>query len=120
MTQQTLLSIAHALYEAEPSACAPIRKAGLEIVLELRQLPKEQGDDGRAEPRSMAVVWLSIELARQLELPLSDLSVLRCANKHQMHRVTATGCFDSAAFRVMINAKEKHCHQRLLKVMLAP
>ncbi|MBK4406518.1 FUSC family protein, partial [Enterobacter hormaechei] len=36
--------------------------------LELRQLLKEQGDDGLAETPVYGYVWLSIELARQLEL----------------------------------------------------
>ncbi len=39
-----------------------------EIVLELRQLMKEQGDDSPAETPIHGYVWLSIELARQLEL----------------------------------------------------
>ena len=87
MTQQTLLSIAHALYEGNPQPVRANNEKLTEIVLELRQLLKEQGDDGLAETPVHGYVWLSIELARQLEL-LSHLICRACANKHQMHRVT--------------------------------
>ncbi len=46
MTQQTLLSIAHALYEGNPQPVRANNEKLTEIVLELRQLLKEQGDDG--------------------------------------------------------------------------
>ena len=68
MTQQTLLSIAHALYEGNPQPVRANNEKLTEIVLELRQLLKEQGDDGLAETPVHGYVWLSIELARQLEL----------------------------------------------------
>ncbi len=68
MTQQTLLSIAHALYEGNPQPVRANNEKLTEIVLELRQLLKEQGDDGPAETPVHGYVWLSIELARQLEL----------------------------------------------------
>ncbi len=55
MTQQTLLSIAHALYEGNPQPVRANNEKLTEIVLELRQLLKEQGDDGWRKPRSMAM-----------------------------------------------------------------
>ncbi len=64
MTQQTLLSIAHALYEGNPQPVRANNEKLTEIVLELRQLLKEQGDDGLAETPVHGYVWLSIELAR--------------------------------------------------------
>lgn len=68
MTQQTLLAIAHALYEGNPQPVRANNEKLNEIVLELRQLMKEQGDDSLAETPIHGYVWLSIELARQLEL----------------------------------------------------
>ncbi|PLL81667.1 hypothetical protein CWN76_10060, partial [Klebsiella quasipneumoniae] len=68
MTQQTLLAIAHALYEGNPQPVRANNEKLNEIVLELRQLMKEQGDESLAETPIHGYVWLSIELARQLEL----------------------------------------------------
>ena len=72
MTQQTLLTIAHALYEGNPQPIRANTEKLNEIVAELRELMKEHQGDSLAETPIHGYVWLSIELARQLEL-LSNL-----------------------------------------------
>ena len=68
MTQQTLLTIAHALYEGNPQPVRANTEKLNEIVVELRQLIKEHQDDNLSETPIHGYVWLTIELARQLEL----------------------------------------------------
>ena len=67
MTQQTLLTIAHALYEGNPQPILANNEKLNEIVAELRQLIKEQQDDNFSETPIHGYVWLTIELARQLD-----------------------------------------------------
>ena len=74
MTQDTLLAIAHALYEGNPRPIKANSEKLNEIVAELRQLVNEYKDDNLAETSIHGYVWLSMELARQLEL----LSSLMC------------------------------------------
>lgn len=68
MTQQTLLTIAHALYEGNPQPILANTERLNEIVAELRQLIKDQSSENVAETPIHGYVWLSMELARQLEL----------------------------------------------------
>ncbi|EML2223781.1 FUSC family protein [Klebsiella aerogenes] len=68
MTQQTLLTIAHALYEGNPQPVRANTEKLNEIVVELRQLIKEHQGDNLSETPIHGYVWLTIELARQLEL----------------------------------------------------
>ncbi len=72
MTQQTLLTIAHALYEGNPQPIRANTEKLNDIVAELRELMKEHQGDSPAETPIHGYVWLTIELARQLEL-LSNL-----------------------------------------------
>lgn len=72
MTQQTLLTIAHALYEGNPQPIRANSERLNEIVAELKQLMNERQGDNVAETPIHGYVWLSMELARQLEL-LSQL-----------------------------------------------
>ncbi|EPA1378239.1 FUSC family protein [Raoultella ornithinolytica] len=72
MTQQTLLTIAHALYEGNPQPIRANTEKLNDIVAELRELMKEHQGDSLAETPIHGYVWLTIELARQLEL-LSNL-----------------------------------------------
>lgn len=72
MTQQTLLTIAHALYEGNPQPIRANSERLNEIVAELKQLMNERHVDSVAETPIHGYVWLSMELARQLEL-LSQL-----------------------------------------------
>ncbi|MCU3296778.1 FUSC family protein [Enterobacter hormaechei subsp. steigerwaltii] len=72
MTQQTLLTIAHALYEGNPQPIRANSERLNEIVTELKQLMNERQGDNVAETPIHGYVWLSMELARQLEL-LSQL-----------------------------------------------
>ncbi|MGE0969903.1 FUSC family protein [Klebsiella sp. WOUb02] len=72
MTQQTLLTIAHALYEGNPQPIRANTEKLNEIIAELRQLIKEHPGENLAETPIHGYVWLTIELARQLEL-LSNL-----------------------------------------------
>ena len=74
MTQQTLLTIAHALYEGNPQPVKANTEKLNEIVDELRQLLTEHKSTHLVETPSHGYVWLSMELARQLEL----LSLLIC------------------------------------------
>ena len=68
MTQQTLLTIAHALYEGNPQPILANSERLNEIVAELKQLINERQGDNVAETPIHGYVWLSMELARQLEL----------------------------------------------------
>ena len=68
MTQQTLLTIAHALYEGNPQPILANNEKLNEIVAELRQLVGEYQGDNLSETPIHGYVWLSMELARQLEL----------------------------------------------------
>lgn len=74
MTQQTLLTIAHALYEGNPQPVKANTEKLNEIVDELRQLLTEHKSTHLVETPIHGYVWLSMELARQLEL----LSLLIC------------------------------------------
>lgn len=68
MTQQTLLTIAHALYEGNPQPILANNEKLNDIVAELRQLVGEYQGDNLSETPIHGYVWLSMELARQLEL----------------------------------------------------
>ncbi len=68
MTQQTLLTIAHALYEGNPQPVLANSERLNEIVAELRQLIQQHKDETLSETPMHGYVWLSMELARQLEL----------------------------------------------------
>lgn len=68
MTQQTLLTIAHALYEGNPQPILANSERLNEITAELRQLINEHQGDNVAETPIHGYVWLSMEMARQLEL----------------------------------------------------
>jgi len=68
MTQQTLLTIAHALYEGNPQPILANTERLNDIVAELRQLIQEHQSENVAETPIHGYVWLSMELARQLEL----------------------------------------------------
>jgi uncharacterized membrane protein YccC len=68
MTQQTLLTIAHALYEGNPQPILANSERLSEITAELRELINEHQGDGVAETPIHGYVWLSMEMARQLEL----------------------------------------------------
>lgn len=72
MTQQTLLTIAHALYEGNPQPIRANSERLNEIAAELRQLIDSREGDSLVETPIHGYVWLSSELARQLEL-LSQL-----------------------------------------------
>ena len=74
MTQQTLLTITHALYEGNPQPVKANTEKLNEIVDELRQLLTEHKSTHLVETPIHGYVWLSMELARQLEL----LSLLIC------------------------------------------
>ncbi len=119
MTQQTLLSIAHALYEGNPQPVRANNEKLTEIVLELRQLLKEQGDDGLAETPVHGYV-LALNRTGAPAGAASHLILPRVAQINiRMHRATTWVVSIQQRLGVMINAKEKHCHQRLLAVMLA-
>ena len=68
MTQQTLLTIAHALYEGNPQPILANTEKLNDIVAELRQLMQEYQGEKLSETPIHGYVWLSMELARQLEL----------------------------------------------------
>lgn len=68
MTQQTLLTIAHALFEGNPQPVLANTGKLNDIAAELRQLMNEQQGDAVAETPIHGYVWLSMETARQLEL----------------------------------------------------
>jgi len=72
MTQRTLAAIALALHDGNPSPISANNEKLTEIVSELRQLMQE-GPNGKLQETPIhGYVWLSLELARQLEL-LSQL-----------------------------------------------
>jgi len=68
MTQRTLAAIAKALYEGNPSPISANTEKLNEIVFELRQLMEEGKGRELQETPIHGYVWLSLELARQLEL----------------------------------------------------
>lgn len=68
MTQQTLLTIVHALYEGNPQPILANSEKLNEITAELRQLINDHQGDNVAETPIHGYVWLSMEMARQLEL----------------------------------------------------
>lgn len=68
MTQQTLLTIAHALYEGNPQPIRANSERLNEIAAELRQLIDAREGESLVETPIHGYVWLSSELARQLEL----------------------------------------------------
>ena len=68
MTQQTLLTIAHALYEGNPQPIRANSDRLNEIAAELRQLIDAREGESLAETPIHGYVWLSCELVRQLEL----------------------------------------------------
>lgn len=72
MTQKTLSTIALALQEGNPSPITANTEKLNEIVSELRQLMNEGQGSALQETPIHGYVWLSVELARQLEL-LSQL-----------------------------------------------
>ncbi|XTZ39853.1 FUSC family protein [Salmonella enterica] len=72
LTQQTLLTIAHALYEGNPQPILLNNEKIAEIMAELRQMSGEHQGNDLAQMHMHSYVWLSMELARQLEL-LSQL-----------------------------------------------
>lgn len=68
ITQQTLLTLAHALYEGSPKTILANTERLNEIVAELRQQMREHEGNALVETPIHSYVWLSMELARQLEL----------------------------------------------------
>ncbi len=61
-------TIAHALYEGNPQPILANSERLNEIVAELRELIQQHKDETLAETPMHGYVWLSMELARQLEL----------------------------------------------------
>lgn len=72
MTYNTLEAISKALYEGNPSPAVANSEKLAEIVNELRQMMHNERDNALHETAIHGYVWLSLELARQLEL-LSQL-----------------------------------------------
>ena len=72
LNAQTLLAIAHALYEGNPQPIKANSEKLNDIAAELRQLVNEYKGENLSETPIHGYVWLSMELARQLEL-LSSL-----------------------------------------------
>ncbi|UYU30702.1 FUSC family protein [Siccibacter colletis] len=72
MTQRTLANLSQALYEGNPTPAIASREKLNEIIGELDQLIRESQGDRLQETPIHGYVWLSLELARQLEL-LSQL-----------------------------------------------
>jgi len=72
MTQRTLANLSQALYEGNPTPAIASREKLNEIIGELDQLIRESHGDRLQETPIHGYVWLSLELARQLEL-LSQL-----------------------------------------------
>lgn len=68
MTQQALLTIAHALFEGNPQPILANSEKLNEIVNELRTLIRQHDEHHVAETPIHGYVWLSLETARQLEL----------------------------------------------------
>nr|WP_202623457.1 FUSC family protein [Cronobacter turicensis] len=67
MTENTLAAIAEALREGNPSPVMANREKLVEIALELRALMKEGQQSELVETPIHGYVWLSMELAQQLE-----------------------------------------------------
>ncbi|MDV7021492.1 FUSC family protein [Atlantibacter subterranea] len=72
MTHHTLAALSKALYEGNPSPVAANNAKLAEIVGELRQMMHQDEGSALHETSIHGYVWLSLELARQLEL-LSNL-----------------------------------------------
>jgi len=72
MTHHTLAALSKALYEGNPSPMAANNARLAEIVGELRQMMRQDEGSALHETSIHGYVWLSLELARQLEL-LSNL-----------------------------------------------
>lgn len=72
MTQRTLASLSQALYEGNPTPAIASSEKLSEIIGELNQLMQESNGNRLQETPIHGYVWLSLELARQLEL-LSQL-----------------------------------------------
>ena len=68
MTQQALLTIAHALFEGNPQPILANSEKLNETVNELRTLIRQHDEQNVAETPIHGYVWLSLETARQLEL----------------------------------------------------
>lgn len=68
MTQQALLTIAHALFEGNPQPILANSEKLNETVNELRMLIRQHDEQNVAETPIHGYVWLSLETARQLEL----------------------------------------------------
>lgn len=98
MTQQTLLTIAHALYEGNPQPIRANSERLNEIVTELKQLMNERQGDNVAETPIHGYVWLSME-------PGATAGVVIAADlpgTAQIKSVCDACCFDSATIRVMM------------------
>ncbi len=94
MTQKTLGAIALALQEGNPSPIAANTEKLGEIVSELRELMQERQGSAPQETPIYGYVWLSLELARQLEL-LSQL-ICRALRKSRLSTGFYKAGFDSA------------------------
>jgi len=68
MTQNTLQAISNALYTGNPSPVTANSAHLTEIIDELRQIMHHEGESPLQETSIHGYVWLSLELARQLEL----------------------------------------------------
>ena len=68
MTHHTLAALSKALYEGNPSPAAANNAKLAEIVGELRQMMRQDEGSALHETSIHGYVWLSLELARQLEL----------------------------------------------------
>lgn len=68
MTHHTLAALSKALYEGNPSPVAANNAKLAEIVGELRQMMRQDEGSELHETSIHGYVWLSLELARQLEL----------------------------------------------------
>ena len=68
MTHNTLAALSKALYEGNPSPVAANNAKLAEIVGELRQIMRQDEGSALHETSIHGYVWLSLELARQLEL----------------------------------------------------
>ena len=116
MTQQTLLTIAHALYEGNPQPILANNESSTKLWPN-RQFIKEQ--PGRQFLRNAihGYVWLTINGA-PARTSLSVKSAVRCVNKDQTHVVFHRLLRFSSVWGYD-DGKGKTCHQRLLAVMLA-
>ncbi len=68
MTHHTLAALSKALYEGNPSPVAANNARLAEIVGELREIMRQDEGSALHETSIHGYVWLSLELARQLEL----------------------------------------------------